>query len=263
LVFSILACTIGQQSPSDIETATAAALTVESDLLTQAGPGDTPTPGPTSTPTLSPTPSVPTAIVSSLTNCRSGPAIYYDFLGDATPGDVMEIVGRAPTGFPYVVVVNPDAPGNCWLWLEYATISGDISGLPVFPVPPTPTPAATNTPTRTPTPTLTPTQPAPQAPTGFGGGKTCFPHFHAGFPSPDIHDHLEIVSMSWNDNSNNETGFRIYRDGSLIATLAANTTNTLDNPPDPSNLSEPDYLYEVEAYNAAGASARDSFSIGC
>jgi hypothetical protein len=62
----------------------------------------------------------------------------------------------ATTLSDYVVVDNPNAPGNtCWVWTYYAQITGNLAGLPVATPPPTPTP--TSTPTSTTTPTVTPT----------------------------------------------------------------------------------------------------------
>ncbi|MEO1415615.1 MAG: T9SS type A sorting domain-containing protein [Bacteroidota bacterium] len=37
-----------------------------------------------------------------------------------------------------------------------------------------------------------------------------------------------IVPLSWSDNSNSETGFELWRDGNLLATLPANTTSFTD-----------------------------------
>ena len=107
-------------------------------------PSPTFTPGP---PTLPPTPAhtstpvVPTVEVSLDTNCRSGPGKVYDMLGALLVGETTEIL--ALSSVPnYWVVDNPDYPGyECWLWGQYATVSGDTSHLPIRSAPPTPTPA--------------------------------------------------------------------------------------------------------------------------
>jgi hypothetical protein len=57
--------------------------------------------------------------------------------------------------------------------------------------------------------------------------------------------------VGWNDTATNESGYRVYRDGNLIATLGANATGYTDSPP----YGGP-YTYGVEAFNAAGASSR-------
>ena len=106
---------------------------------------DTPPPSPTFTPSPSPTESVPMVSVSLDTNCRSGPGQAYDILGVLLVGERARIVARAETGF-YWIIENPDRSGTCWLWAEYATVTGNTSGLLVMTAPPSPTPTPTNTP---------------------------------------------------------------------------------------------------------------------
>ncbi|MDM8562479.1 hypothetical protein QUF54_03910, partial [Candidatus Marithioploca araucensis] len=58
------------------------------------------------------------------------------------------------------------------------------------------------------------------------------------------------IDLSWTDNSNNETGFKVERDGSLITTTLANATSHSD-----SGLScGTTYSYSVKATNADGDS---------
>lgn len=57
------------------------------------------------------------------------------------------------------------------------------------------------------------------------------------------------VSITWSDVADNEDGYRVYRDGVLIAELGANTESYQDEPPG----SGP-YTYAVEAYNSSGTS---------
>jgi uncharacterized protein YgiM (DUF1202 family) len=108
-----------------------------------------PTDVPTSTPTLSATatPLVPMAEVSVATNCRTGPGRIYDWVSVLDVGKQVEVVARNASG-TYWVVKNPGGAGTCWLWGNYATVSGPIAGLPVWAAPPTPTPtpAITTTP---------------------------------------------------------------------------------------------------------------------
>ena len=95
-------------------------------------PTVTPTSTETPTATMSPTPAViasPTSIypmisVSVPTNCRSGPGKAYPMEGALLVGEVAQVLGRDPTG-NYWYIPNPDEPGDyCWVWGEYATISG-------------------------------------------------------------------------------------------------------------------------------------------
>lgn len=67
------------------------------------------------------------------------------------------------------------------------------------------------------------------------------------------------VHLTWKDNANNETGFRVYRDGNLIATLGPNVTEYNDQPP----YGGP-YTYTVESYNGGGASpSNNADDSGC
>lgn len=58
------------------------------------------------------------------------------------------------------------------------------------------------------------------------------------------------VKMAWKDNSNNENGFLIYRDGEIIEELPENHTEYVDKGRRPAT----NYCYEIQAYNQAGKS---------
>ncbi|TDX01906.1 fibronectin type III domain-containing protein [Dinghuibacter silviterrae] len=72
------------------------------------------------------------------------------------------------------------------------------------------------------------------------------------------------VNLSWTDNSNNETGFEVYRSTAvtgpfnIVTTLPAGSTSFTDN----SVSSSTAYYYEVQAINGAGGSGFDSLSQG-
>ena len=105
-----------------------------------ASPTLTPTITLTPTPIFTATPLIPLISVSVPTNCRVGPGKVYDRIGALLVGEVTEIIGRNPSG-NYWYVRNPDVNGGfCWLWGEYASLAGNISALPIFTPPPTPTP---------------------------------------------------------------------------------------------------------------------------
>ncbi len=59
-----------------------------------------------------------------------------------------------------------------------------------------------------------------------------------------------IVSLHWSDNSDNEDGFKVYRDNIVIATVGINVTIYQDTGLKPSTT----YQYVVKAYNQAGES---------
>jgi hypothetical protein len=50
------------------------------------------------------------------------------------------VVGRGEFG-NYWIIKNPDGSGECWLWGNYATVTGPTDGLQEYASPATPTPA--------------------------------------------------------------------------------------------------------------------------
>lgn len=109
-------------------------------------PAFTPTETSTPIPDFTSTSVVPQISVSVPTNCRVGPGRVYDRVGALLVGEVAEVIGRNPTG-NYWFIRNPDrANAFCWIWGEYATLTGNTGVLPVYTPPPTPTPLPTSTP---------------------------------------------------------------------------------------------------------------------
>jgi len=101
----------------------------------------------TATPVFTPTALIPLISVSVPTNCRVGPGKVYRMVGALLVGETAQVYGRDPT-WNYWYIRNPDSPNDfCWLWGEYATVTGNTSILPVYTPPPTPTPTLTQTPT--------------------------------------------------------------------------------------------------------------------
>lgn len=97
----------------------------------------------TVTPDYTATPLTPLISVSVDTNCRTGPGAIFERVGILLVGETAEIVGREPKG-EYWYIRNPDEdPENCWVWGEYATISG--STLYLSYLSPAPPPAASFT----------------------------------------------------------------------------------------------------------------------
>ena len=92
----------------------------------------TPTQTPSATAFFTVTSSVPQIRVSVPTNCRVGPGKVYDLVGALLVGEVAQVIARDPTG-NYFYIPNPDSPGDyCWVWGEYATISGSLAGIPIY-----------------------------------------------------------------------------------------------------------------------------------
>ena len=109
------------------------------------------TPTLTLAPTLSVTPDfnftptleTPLITVSLDTNCRTGPGAVFQRVGMLLVGETAEVVGREPRG-EYWYIRNPDEdPEYCWVWGEYATLTGNL--LPLLYMSPPPPPSASFT----------------------------------------------------------------------------------------------------------------------
>ena len=105
----------------------------------------TETPPPTEIPptqTMEPTqePPGPILYVTEDTNCRAGPSPMYAVEGYITPEMRLTVAG-INVGHSWWWVENPTYPGyHCWVWKYTAVVEGDVSTLPVYLDPWTPTP---------------------------------------------------------------------------------------------------------------------------
>lgn len=249
LVLSIaaFACSLPGSAPEGEEpdlaaTITSQALTLAAPTNTPESPTETPTQAFTSTPESTATPSVPTVTVSTNTNCRTGPSTAFDLIGALTVGQSAEVVGRFSSG-NYWIIKTPNSSGTCWLWGQYATVSGNTSNLPEYPSPPTPTPSI------------------PAAATNFDVDISC------SLQVNPVYINKVTINISWTDNATNETGYRVYRNDELLKTLDPDSTGTGDETTLAAiwliNTPKPSVTYSVEAYNATGASARVSETVSC
>ena len=59
------------------------------------------------------------------------------------------------------------------------------------------------------------------------------------------------ATLAWTDNAVNENEYRVFRNGKLLETLAANSTSYTDN-----SAGESAWTHKVEAFNGAGNSSR-------
>jgi hypothetical protein len=160
LLILSLACVLPAPAPTqDINAIGTAIMQTMMAAVTQTAQGvvpidvvDSPTPTLTPLPTLSPTatlsptplftttPLIPQISVSVATNCRVGPGRVYDRVGALLVGQVAEVVGRDSSS-TYWYIRNPNrSDAFCWIWGEFATVTGNFSVLPVYTPPPTPTP---------------------------------------------------------------------------------------------------------------------------
>jgi hypothetical protein len=162
-------------------------------------------------------------------NCRKGPNTLYESLGFGQVGEQVPIQGLSdPAGWYYVQLPNE---ARCFAAGSTGDVSGSLDGLPVIPAPPLPAATATVAP--------------PAAPTLSLNNQVC--------------DAIQyVVRLGWT-NVEGETGYRVYRDGSLIANLGANATLYDDVSPDYNA-----HDYRVEAFNSSGAAGSATLqSTGC
>jgi len=222
LALSILACNVSGNpaaTPDLPGTITAQALTLQAPS-SAAG---------TATATVD---SGVTVSVTSDTNCREGPSQDFDVVLIAKPGQSFKVVGKnTPTNY---WIIQDLAGGTCWLWGRYAVITGDPSTLPDYPTPATPAPDATKTPKPTKTPEATPKvgltldTSAPAAPSNLAYTRNCSTFMDGVTPK-----WREDITLTWNDNSDDESGFQLWTGPSsntatLWATVPANTETIND-----------------------------------
>lgn len=262
VVLSACNLPVGQDGTSETEnlalTITAQALILQPNGV-DANQGQQPevpaasaTPEFTATPGASATPSVPQVTVTIDTNCRTGPGTAYDIIGALLVGQVGTVVGKnSSTG--YWIINNLGRTGTCWLYPQYATVTGNTANLQEYSIPPTPTPSKTPTPLPTATFTPTATLAPPAAVNNVAVAKICVPLVAPLFNYGG--------TLTWEDKSNNEDGFNIYFNGALFATIPANAVSyPLPLLPFPAGTPE---KWGVEAFNAAGKAAIKDTTFTC
>ena len=188
----------------------------------------------TSTPkaTITPTYSIPMLNVIENTNCRSGPGQSFDILVTILAGKSVEIVGKHESENYWVIKVDGmDTP--CWIWGEFSSVTGSYWTVPVMTPPATQAPSPVNRPTNL---------------------RYTYSCTYNGTNS-DV-----AVTLSWSDQSDNEIGFRIYRDDTLAIELPPNSnkfseTITVDTTQTVS--------YSVTSFNSVGESSRATISFSC
>jgi hypothetical protein len=186
----------------------------------------TPTVTPASLPTdaATPTDTIPMLILRDATNCRTGPGQAYEIIVTYPINQVLEIAGRHESDNFWLVKSAESPTGTCWLWGEYADVLGSYPAVHLV----------------TPPPTVA----LPRPPTLHEYKYNC-----------DDFNYTLSLNLFWNDKSDNESGYRIFRDRVLVAELSASSTFYSETIPMPANRS---VEYFVQVYNAIG-SAEGSF----
>lgn len=141
MLVAMMACNVPTNAPGITSTNT---VTAPAPGQTET-PTDTATPGDTATVTLAPEPSLtptleaPIAKVIKEINCRVGPGGAYDLVLTLGVGDTVEVMAR-DLGGGFVFVRNPNEPDSgCWVLQDGLAISGDLTPLPAFTPPASPT----------------------------------------------------------------------------------------------------------------------------
>ena len=231
LIFTITACS------TSVPPATITPMPTTTD--TPVPPTATLVPTPTSTP-------IPMVSIRNSVDCYSGPAAQYDKVASLEVGVNAKIIGISDDN-TFWIVMTADGE-QCWIAKEYATvIVGETTALPLM-IPPA-------------TPTLSP----PAAPSELSVIILCT--IKTYWINNRLWKTLDpSFVISWIDNSENEDGFIIYKDGLENARLPANSTEFIGYPfiktkTFITNFRGPIMVYSVAAYNMAGVSGLSAIQV--
>ncbi|HKY53993.1 MAG TPA: SH3 domain-containing protein [Anaerolineales bacterium] len=230
----------GAQLPSAAHTSVASTLQV---IFTQQSTPTalqpliaiTPSATPQSLPldTVTPTYSVPVLTVREATNCRTGPGKPYEIIVTYQVNQTLKIVGRNESGDFWLVKSAESPTGTCWLWGEFVDVAGSYWTVSSVTPPPT---------------AILPPL-APKAPSLHDFDYDC-----------DGFNNTLSFYVIWNDKADNESGYRIIRDGLQAAELPAGSTTYAETITMPASKSA---QYYVEVYNAAGLSQTKVMQLIC
>lgn len=189
-----------------------------------------PAASPTAAGTITPTYAVPMLTFDDNVNCRQGPGTSFPIVLVIQNGQQMEISGGQDT---YWIVKVPNSDTTCWLPKEFATPSGSTWTVPTVAAPPSPS-----------------VEP-PAAPNWTKYYYSC--EYASG-------GNTVTMEMSWSDWANDETGYRVMRNGEIVVTL----------PPDSTTYTDIAFLesgktfdYYIEVFNATGKSQGSTVNASC
>jgi hypothetical protein len=166
--------------------------------------------------------------------CFAGPGEVYELVTELQSGEEAEIVGQAENFW----IVRTEIGALCWIPDQGVIAQGEAVSVPEVGAPPIPTPAV------------------PSAPVNLEViGTSCTVD-----KSVDPAKFVNQFHLYWQDLSNNEDGFRVYRDGDLIAELLPDETDLIDEVVSPNNNP---HFYYIIAYNEVGEAKSEFVSIQC
>ncbi len=226
-VIVLSACNMpAQESATSPDIATAAALTVQA-ALNNPNPLPSATARAVTTIGVTPTFSKPMIAVGEVVNCRTGPGTNYERVRQLVPNEQVEIIGFYPPN--YWVVASSSGP--CWVSGEFATPMGSFAAVPTVTEPPTP---------------------EGSKPEDVSLQKwDIFCNFQTGQAD---------INIQWSDKADDETGYRVVRDGVIIVELPANTTSFAETIP---LLSGQSVSYSVTVFNAIGSASSSTITLAC
>jgi CSLREA domain-containing protein len=197
--------------------------------------------------------SEPTATALTNASCRKGADPAHEVHNFLFEGQSALVVGRL-SAVTWVYVELPDELGRCWIFSENLDLTGPVDSLPLFTSPELPQPD----------------EGGDDAGSddgagdggggndgggndgggndaGGGGGSAPAAPSNGSISNRTCDSEDYFFTIVWHDNASNENGFRILRDGVLIATLGANVESYMYTPPG----SGP-YTFTIEAFNDNG-----------
>jgi hypothetical protein len=190
-------------------------------------PSNTPASLPTVSASAAPTYSVPMLTLREATNCRTRPGQIYEILVTFPVGHTLEIVGRLESEDFWLVKSIESPAGTCWLWGKFADVAGSYwtaAAVTFVTPPPTPTTAA---------PLYAPSSPIYEY--------DC-----------DYFNNTFSILMTWEDRADSEQGYRIFRDGVLVAELPAESTSYAETIIMPADRSAE---YSIQVYSATASAS--------
>lgn len=177
-------------------------------------------------PPVTPTPSptlVPIAYVGGSVPCYSGPE-KYEIVTTVEITDDIQILGKDDTG-EFWIVTKAGRDEQCWLESRFVTAEGELASLPVL------------------VPTPTPIPPIPAPPQNIAWEVYCGKVWTE-----------RTVNFTW-DDTEYESGYRIYEEGNLVAELPGDVTShnltIYTTKKDAASV-----VYGIEAFNEMGTSER-------
>lgn len=141
-----------------------------------------------------------TVTVSQNTNCREGPSQEFNDVGSLAPGQTAEVVGKDTVNNYWIIKLPSNPAVTCWLWGQYATVTGDTSQV-----------------ANVPTPTKAGPSGAPNPPTILDAQVKC--------TKLSGKDYQYKINLKWADNSSNENKFVIYSSAGGVFSTPPNKTS--------------------------------------